>query len=107
MKRINLKNLKVYLSLKKTDYRTDENGIDIVDKNGDKILNHIMIDDMHRQISDYIYNNMQGLNYLSLAMKLYNSDGEIELSDEETELLQSTLSGLRMNFADAVSERLQ
>lgn len=107
MKKIDLRNLKVYLSLSKTDYKTNENGEELTDENGNKILNYAIVNDMHKGIANAIYNSMSGLNNLSLAMKLFNSNGEIELADEEIELLKSFAEqNLKVNFLESLNERL-
>lgn len=108
MKKIDLRNLKVYLSLSKTDYKLDENGQEITDNEGKRIANYAIVTDIHKGIADAIYGSMSGLNNLSLAMKLYNSKGEIEVEDEELQLLKSFAeNNLKVNFLEALNERLK
>ena len=107
MKKIDLRNLKVYLSLSKTDYKTNENGEEFTDENGNKVPNYAIINNMHKGIADAIYRNTAGLNNLSLAIKLFNSNGEIELDEEEIELLKSFAEqNFKVNFLEALNERL-
>jgi hypothetical protein len=39
------------------------------------------------QLADNIYKNGQGIAHYALALKIYNSQGECELTDEEYRLL--------------------
>ena len=43
--------------------------------------------DMKKKIANDIYNHGQGIDFHALALKIYNSQGEIELSEEEYKLL--------------------
>lgn len=44
-------------------------------------------EDARKQLADLIYKNMNGIQALNLALKILNSEGEIELSAEEMSLL--------------------
>ena len=43
--------------------------------------------DMKKKIANDLYNRGQGIAFHALALKIYNSHGEIELSEEEYNLL--------------------
>ena len=43
--------------------------------------------DMKKKIANDLYNHGQGIAFHALALKIYNSHGEIELSGEEYNLL--------------------
>lgn len=43
--------------------------------------------DMKKKIANDLYNHGQGIAFHALALKIYNSQGEIELSEEEYNLL--------------------
>lgn len=43
--------------------------------------------DMKKKIANDLYNHGQGIAFHALALKIYNSHGEIELSEEEYNLL--------------------
>ena len=43
--------------------------------------------DMKKKIANDLYNHGQGIAFHALALKIYNSQGEIELSGEEYKLL--------------------
>ena len=44
--------------------------------------------DAHKFFADVIYQKGAGISALSLAMKIYNAEGEEEYSQEETELIR-------------------
>ena len=48
-----------------------------------------IVTDVKLQLSDHLYQNGQGIAYHALALKIYNSSGECELTDEEYQLLIS------------------
>ena len=54
--------------------------------------------DMKKKIANDIYNHGQGIDFHALALKIYNSQGEIELSEEEYKLL--------MDYARAMGNKL-
>lgn len=43
--------------------------------------------DMKKKIANDLYNRGQGIAFHALALKIYNSQGEIELSEEEYNML--------------------
>ena len=45
--------------------------------------------DMKKKIANDLYNHGQGIEFHALALKIYNSHGEIELSGEEYGLLMA------------------
>lgn len=48
--------------------------------------------DMKKKIANDLYNHGQGIAFHALALKIYNSQGEIELSEEEYNLLMDYVS---------------
>ena len=55
-------------------------------------------------LADNIYKNSMGIAYHSLAMKIYNSSGEIELSDGEYKLL---IDYAEQNFTPIIIDALK
>ena len=45
--------------------------------------------DMKKKVANDLYNHGQGIDFHALALKIYNSQGEIELSGEEYNLLMA------------------
>lgn len=83
---LNLNELKVYKGLDKKDYVTC---------NGAK------------EIANFIYNNAAGLPYHALAIKLYNSEGIVQLDEEEEKLLVTAVNLAIPAVIDAISERIK
>lgn len=48
-----------------------------------------VVKDIKRELADSMYRSGTGIAFHALALKIYNSDGEIELDDEEYRLLTS------------------
>ena len=86
MKKINLKKLTVYGSIDKTNR---------------------MICDITKDLADYIYLNTNGIANHALALKIYNSEGTIEINEEEEELLKQDIQSLKPCVIDAIMNALE
>ncbi len=73
-----------------------------------KDISSIQIADVRKDAANQIYRNGTTIEEKRLAEKIYDSDGEIELSDEEAFLLEtvSKRSAFNLPFQDAVSKAL-
>ncbi len=81
MKKINFAEVKVATSIKKEDYR---------------------VEDMREQLADSMYKNATKIGYMALAMKIYKSEGEVELNDKEVALLKEFCAGFPLFVQDAL-----
>lgn len=65
--------------------------------------------DTRESFADTIYQNFPRIGFHALAIKIYNSDGEIEIDEREEACLKQVLdSGLiTMQFTDAVELQLK
>lgn len=79
--KINFKEVKVPTSIKKEEFRSE---------------------DLRENLANAIYNNERDIAYMSLAMKIYNSDGEVELDEKETNLLKNFCKNLPLVVQDAL-----
>lgn len=52
------------------------------------------IQNIKEELSDLIYTKGQGIKYHALALKIYNSQGEILINDEEEILLKNFIDQL-------------
>ena len=66
MKKINFKQFEIFVDIDKTKS---------------------IVKDVHKDIANSIYTSYIGLDAHALAYKIYGSDGELELDDEECKLL--------------------
>lgn len=55
-------------------------------------------------ISDGIYGNVPGIQAHSLALKIYQSEGEVELDDAEVQLLYGSMDMFVGVLADSVRD---
>lgn len=63
--------------------------------------------DVKEQIADVIYKHGNGIRAHALALKIYNSKGEIEFSDDEVIMIsQAAENFCTPNFIDAIHEIL-
>lgn len=85
MKKLNLKELKIYKDLSKIDF---------------------VVCDGTKEVANFIYNNSGGLANHALALKLYNSDGVVEINEEEEELLMESVNRLKPSVIDAINLKL-
>ena len=51
--------------------------------------------DMHKEIAESIYQNASGVAAHSFALKLYESDGKIEASEEEIAFIKNEIKNFR------------
>lgn len=65
------------------------------------------ITDVRKAIADVIYKNANGVMALDLAMRIYKSDGEIELNPEEYAFMEQFVNGnTSAMFIDSYRENL-
>ena len=81
MAKINFKEVKVATSIKKNDYR---------------------VEDMREQLADAMYKNATNIGYMALAMKIYKSNGEVNLDEKEMKLLKDFCGGFPLFVQDAL-----
>lgn len=58
--------------------------------------------DLHTEIAEAIYQNAVKLAQHSFALRLYESNGEIEASDEEIGFIKDILPGFRYFVQEAI-----
>lgn len=101
MHKVDFQHLKVYNNLMKQETvelkTTDANG-----KEQTQLLPGFVEVDIRHSLSDGIYKSARDIAYMSLAMKIYRSQGEVELTDEEFKLLQKQCSQMPLNIQDAL-----
>lgn len=81
--------------MKKIDFRNVEIYTDIQHKQK-------IVADMHIDFSNIIYQRGTGIQAHALAMKIYNSKGEEEYTDEECKLIMEYASMCNPFFIDAI-----
>lgn len=63
--------------------------------------------DARESFADMIYLNVNGIKAQALAMKIYQSEGEVEYSSEEVKLIREVAEKLcAPNFIDGLMEQL-
>lgn len=63
--------------------------------------------DAREPFADLLYTRISGIKSLHLALKIYESEGETEYSDEETELIRRAVESYCLpNVIDAFSTML-
>lgn len=68
---------------------------------------NIKIVDVREVFADLIYTNINGIKAHSLALKIYNSEGIIEFSQEEVKTIQEIAFKLcTPNFIDGLSNQI-
>lgn len=60
--------------------------------------------DVSRAIADTLYNQAQGIAAHALALKIYNTQGEEEYSDEEINILKTMAQNCTPAFIDSFEE---
>lgn len=66
------------------------------------------IGDARESFANMLYLNVNGIRAHALAMKIYGSEGEIEYSDEEVNLIKNVAEQLcAPNFIDGLKEQLE
>lgn len=86
MKKINFKEFKLFTDISQTN---------------------TVSSDVSRELADTIYKNANGIMAHDLAFRIYKSEGEIELSEEEVEFIKSFLSKGTPLFQDSFSANLK
>ena len=81
MKKINFTALQVATNIKKDEY---------------------IKRDVREELANAMYQNARGIGYMALAMKIYKSDGEVELDDKEFKLLKDFGQGFPLFYQDAL-----
>lgn len=81
MKKINFAALQIATSIKKDEFITK---------------------DIREELANAMYQNARGIGYMALAMKIYKSDGEVELDDKEFKLLKDFGQGFPLFYQDAL-----
>lgn len=102
--KIDLTKLKIYTSIDKSEFKKDENGIDLKDEKGNKIPNFSVIN-CKKAIADHIYNTSAGIANHALALKIFNAEGIVELNKEEEELFNGVMEGMKICISDAIKEQ--
>lgn len=59
------------------------------------------------ELADIMYRMGKGIAYHALALKIYNSSGEIEYTDDECELIREVSQTCAPFFIDAINEVLK
>lgn len=67
---------------------------------------HCAICDLRAQFADVIYNLGKGMVAHALALKIYNSDGPTDFSDEEVQFIKSYMTMCSPAFIDAMNQIL-
>lgn len=86
MTKINFESFEVFLDIAKTQK---------VEKN------------VKSELADIMYRLGKGIAYHALALKIYNSSGEIEYTDDECELIREVSQTCAPFFIDAINEVLK
>ena len=86
MKKINLEKLEVFLNIAKTQ-RVEQN--------------------VKSDLADIMYKTGKGIAYHALALKIYNSSGETEYTDDECEFIREVSQTCAPFFIDAINDILQ
>ncbi len=63
--------------------------------------------DAREAIADIVYQNSSGIAGLELAQKIYNSEGEIDLSEREVQMLKSLYPVCKPIFIESLNEILR
>lgn len=81
MKKINFSALQISMSIKKESFETK---------------------DVREELANAMYQNTSNIAYLGLAMKIYKSEGEVELDEKEAKLLKDFAKGFPLYLQDAL-----
>lgn len=63
--------------------------------------------DVRTPLADTLYKNANGIVAHDLALRIYRSDGEIELEDSDVRLLRDFANTLTPIFMDSLEENLK
>jgi hypothetical protein len=87
MKKINFKELSVYTGISKRDKVTG---------------------DARESFANVLYTHLSGIRAKNLALKIFNSEGEVELSEEDIHLIEAAANTYCVPaFIDAIEEQLK
>lgn len=81
MKKINFAALQLATSIKKDEFVTKA---------------------IREELANAMYQNAHGIAYMALAMKIYKSEGEVELDEKESKLLKDFGQGFPLFYQDAL-----
>lgn len=84
--KVNFKSFRLYLNVSRKEYK------DV---------------DAREAIADIVYQNSSGIAGLELAQKIYNSEGEIDLSEREVQMLKSLYPVCKPIFIESLNEILK
>lgn len=63
--------------------------------------------DVRETFADMIYNNVNGIKAHALALKIYESEGEADYTDDEVKLVRTVAERLCVpGFIDGLNEQL-
>ena len=62
--------------------------------------------DVRKPLADALYKNANGIAAHDLALRIYRSDGEIELEESDAQLLRNFAKTLTPIFMDSLEENL-
>lgn len=62
--------------------------------------------DVRKPLADALYKNANGIAAHDLALRIYRSDGEIELEESDAQLLRNFAKNLTPIFMDSFEENL-
>ena len=62
--------------------------------------------DVHKDIADAIYKNVNGIAAHDLALRIYRSEGPVELSEEDQKILRDFLKNTTPIFMDSFEHNL-
>lgn len=67
----------------------------------------ISLVDVRKPLADTLYKNANGIVAHDLALRIYRSNGEIELEDSDVRLLRGLANTLTPIFMDSLEENLK
>lgn len=67
----------------------------------------ISLVDVRKPLADTLYKNANGIVAHDLALRIYRSNGEIELEDSDVRLLRDLANTLTPIFMDSLEENLK
>jgi hypothetical protein len=63
--------------------------------------------DIRKDFSNGMYVSLRGIQSHDIAMRIYKSDGEVEFSDEELQIIMSFAQSLTGAFIDSMSMNIK
>lgn len=67
---------------------------------------HAEEQDIRKDFADVIYRNARGIMAHDLALRIYRSEDEVEISDEEASLIMELVNQSTPNFIDSMKYNL-